>query len=167
MDYFLFMKKKGVCAYTQADVKMIRRFKDTDREIFIEMAEEFYSSPAVLHSIPISRHSDTFDEIIKGGCYLDGYMFEYEGQPAGFGVTAKTYSPEAGGIVIWVEDLYIRPQFRSKGLGRLLFEELERNGDPRLKRIRLEVEEGNIKAISLYKRLGFRHLPYGQMVKEL
>ena len=94
-------------------------------------------------------------------------MFEYEGQPAGFGVTAKTYSPEAGGIVIWVEDLYIRPQFRSKGLGRLLFEELERNGDPRLKRIRLEVEEGNIKAISLYKRLGFRHLPYGQMVKEL
>lgn len=145
---------------------MIRKFTADDRQLFIDMADEFYHSPAVMHPIPKSHHEAAFDEIMKSDVYLSGYMFEYDGAPAGYCVTAKTYSPEAGGIVLWVEDLYVREAFRSKGLGRQFFEEIEKNKDVRLRRIRLEVEEDNVKAISLYERLGFKRLPYGQMIKE-
>lgn len=148
-------------------LNLIRKFQPSDKDIFIEMAIEFYNSPAVMNPIPEVFHYKTFEEIIRSEDYLCGYFFEYENKPAGFCVTAKTYSPEAGGIVIIIEDLYIRPEFRSKGLGSVLFKELEENGDPRLKRLRLEISEDNTRAISLYERLGFKRLPYGQMYKEL
>ena len=146
--------------------KSIRKFKPSDKELFITMADEFYHSPAVLHPVPIQTHENIFNEIMRSDCYLCGYIFELAGEPAGYAVTAKSFSTEAGGVVIWIEDVYIRPQFRSKGLGKMLFEELEKNSDPKLKRLRLEVEEDNVRAVSLYENLGFKRLPYSQMIKD-
>lgn len=145
---------------------MLRKIAASDRDEFVKMADEFYHTDAVMKPVPVSHHEKAFDEMMRSSDYLNGYIFEYDGETAGFCVTAKTYSQEAGGIVIWIEDLYIRPQFRSKGLGTQIFKEVEQNGDPNLKRIRLEVEEDNERAVALYSRLGFKKIPYGGMYKE-
>ena len=49
--------------------------------MFVELSEEFYRSPAVLHKIPVRNHSATFDELINGGgVYLDGFFVFHEGE---------------------------------------------------------------------------------------
>lgn len=147
---------------------MIRRIEYRDRADFLRMSSEFYASPAVLHDIPASRHEAMFEELMKGSPYADGYMLEADDRCVGYGITAKTYSREAGGMVLWLEELYILPDYRSRGLGREYFAFVEREAEREgYVRIRLEVEEDNSRAISLYGRLGYVPLSYLQMFKEL
>ena len=78
---------------------------------------------------------------------------------------AITFSQEAGGKTVWLEELYIKPEFRNFGLGSEFFTFLAET-EKDCKRFRLEVEDYNKKAIELYKRKGFSFLPYSQMIKE-
>lgn len=41
---------------------MIRKMTENDRKLYIEMAEEFYSSDAVLHPVPREYFEKTADE---------------------------------------------------------------------------------------------------------
>ena len=144
---------------------MIREVRQEDREEYLKMAHDFYHSPAVLHPIPDSYIEKTFEECISSGTYGKIYMLEYEGSMAGYGLIAKTFSQEAGGYVYWLEELYILEKFRSKGLGREFFAYMEETRPENVKRFRLEVEEDNERAASLYARLGYEPLEYNQMVK--
>ena len=145
---------------------MIRKMTESDRDLYIEMAEEFYHSDAVLHPIPRAHFEKTAEEALKSGTYSEIYLLEYEGKTAGYGLTARTFSQEAGGQVLWIEELYIREAFRSRGLGREFFSYLEENNKGVLSRLRLEVEADNTRAISLYERLGYEVLDYVQMIKD-
>ena len=146
---------------------MIRKLTENHRDLYIRMAEEFYSSDAVLHPIPRAYIERTADEALQSDAYAEIYLLECEGEPAGYGLTARTFSQEAGGSVLWIEELYIREQFRSRGLGREFFSYIEEKNKDRTARIRLEVEEENTRAASLYERLGYEKLDYKQMVKDL
>ena len=145
---------------------MIRKMTESDRDLYIEMAEEFYHSDAVLHPIPRAHFEKTAEEALKSGTYAEIYLLEYEGKTAGYGLTARTFSQEAGGQVLWIEELYIREAFRSRGLGREFFSYLEENNKGVLSRLRLEVEADNTRAISLYERLGYEVMDYVQMIKD-
>ena len=101
---------------------------------------------------------------MRSDVYAECFIIEYEGAAAGFGLISKTFSQESGGLVVWIEELYIRQQFRSKGLGREFFEFLEKNRPA--SRYRLEIEPDNVRARALYERLGFEQLDYMQMVKD-
>lgn len=145
---------------------MIRKFTETDRDLYIAMAREFYHSDAVLHQIPEEYFERTADEALRSDAYAEIFLFEYEGEMAGYGLTAKTFSQEAGGYVWWIEEVYIREKYRSKGLGRKFFQHLEKDKGPGVTRLRLEVEADNKRAVSLYERLGYEVLDYVQMVKD-
>lgn len=142
---------------------MIRLFTPADRALFLAMSEEFYTSPAVSHDIPRSYHAPAFDEALKGELLI-GIMLESEGVPAGYALLQRTYSREAGGICLWIDEVYLRPAFRGKGLGHELFAYAETLGASRL---RLEVEPANVRAKKLYEALGFTPMPYLPMIKEL
>lgn len=145
---------------------MIRKLKAEDKALYLKMAHDFYNSPAVLHPIPDSYIERTFEECMNGGIYASAYILEYEGKAVGYGLTAKTYSQEAGGYVYWLEELYIKEEYRSKGLGSEFFTYLEQNKEAAVTRFRLEVEADNKRAAELYTRLGYQDLGYCQMMKE-
>ena len=104
---------------------MIHRLTENDRDVYIEMAREFYHSDAVLHPIPDEYFVRTVEEAIRSDAYAEIFLFECGGETAGYGLTAKTFSQEAGGYVWWIEEVYIREKFRSRGLGREFFRYLE------------------------------------------
>ncbi|MDP3410653.1 GNAT family N-acetyltransferase [Bosea sp. (in: a-proteobacteria)] len=61
---------------------------------------------------------------------------EWEGEPAGFSVWFYTYSTFSGRHGIWLEDLFVHPQHRGRGLGKALIAALAKRcvaeGLPRL-----------------------------------
>ena len=78
-----------------------------DETDFYTMAEEFYHSDAVLHPIPAEYHRRAFSEMMRSGQYLSGYIFTDGDNTAGFAVTNRMMQHEAGGVMVWVEDLYL------------------------------------------------------------
>ena len=148
------------------EINMIRKICRDDRETYITLAKEFYRSGVTLEVIDTKNIEITFDELMRSDTYAEGYIIEYDGNTAGFALLAKTFSQEAGGMVIWLEELYVKPELRGKGLGSEFFDYLEKNMDSSVKRIRLEVEEENTRVVKLYERMGFKMFAYDQMVKE-
>lgn len=146
---------------------MIRKFVPEDREDYIRLSTEFYNSSAVDKPVPREHFEQGFDEMMRSDVYVQGYMLVCDGNNVGYCVTMKTYSVEAGGITIWIDELFVLEEYRSKGLGRELFKYIEENGDKKLRRIRLEVELDNGRAISLYKKMGFEPAPYDGMWKTI
>ena len=138
-----------------------------DETDFYTMAEEFYHSDAVLHPIPAEYHRRAFSEMMRSGQYLSGFIFTDGDNTAGFAVTNRMMQHEAGGVMVWVEDLYIRPAYRGQGLGSRFLAWLEEQlrGDAVM--LRLETEPENERAQELYYRLGYENLNYLQMIKRL
>ena len=145
---------------------MIRPIVKEDKNIFLILTKAFYSSPAVAHSVPTKYHLVTFEQLMKDNIYASCYMIEYNQKVVGYALLAKTFSGEAGGIVVWIEELFILPEYRNKGLGTEFFNFVKETIEPQVARIRLEVEPENTNAIRLYQQMGFDTLPYQQMVKE-
>ncbi len=144
---------------------MIRKMQPSDREAYLELANAFYHSEAVLHSVPEIHLEKTFEAAVGGSPYLECLMFEKEGQTAGFALLALTWSQEAGGLVVWVEELFVKPEYRGQGLGKGFFAWLEEHY-PNASRFRLEIEPDNHRAEALYRQMGFDFLDYRQMVAE-
>ena len=122
------------------------------------MAKDFYNSPAVLSSVPDANFETTFNELMTSDVYTEAFIFEVNQKTAGYGLIAKTFSQEAGGIVVWIEEIYVKAKFRNQGLGSEFIEYVKTNISAR--RYRLETEPDNIKAQNLYKRHGFHNLKY-------
>lgn len=145
---------------------MVRKIRETDREIYLEMVKKFYNSDAVLHNVNEQNFVNTFNELMRSDEYTECYFLETENTVAGYALLSKTFSQEAGGSVYWIEEIFVLPEFRSKGLGKEFFPFLNNRLPPNVKRLRLEVEKDNSRAAALYKRLGYKELAYEQMYKE-
>ena len=142
---------------------MIRKIEAKDKYAFLEMNHTFYHSEAVLHTIPEKNAADTFSLILNGSPYADAYMLEEDGEICGYVLLALTHSNEAGGLVVWIEEIYIKDNFRGRGLGGRCIEFLKQCY-PKAVRFRLEVSDSNEAVKRLYARHGFSALSYQQMV---
>ncbi|MBE6654370.1 MAG: GNAT family N-acetyltransferase [Ruminococcaceae bacterium] len=136
----------------------IRKIEEKDKEIYLEMARDFYASPAVLSNIPEENLTSSFREFTSGTPFGDAFIFEEEGSVIGYGVLAYTYSQEAGGKTVWLEEIYIKEAYRGKGAGSLFIDFVLENIPA--KRYRLETEPENEKAAALYRRKGFEFFEY-------
>lgn len=124
------------------------------KELFLEYAQ----------SLGFSLCFQSFDKELAGlpGDYVppDGRLLlaEYEDKLAG---CVALHKLEAG--ICEMKRLYLRPQFRGKGLGRVLAEtiinEARKSG---YQRMRLDTVEPIMKdAVAMYRRLGFKEIaPY-------
>lgn len=144
---------------------MLRPFTADDRAAYCRMAHDFYRSEAVNHPVPDEFIVRTADQVLSGTPFAAIYMLEHDGQIAGYALLALTWTQEAGGQAVWVEELYILPPFRGQGLGTAFFRELEALY-PHAARFRLEIEPDNHRARALYTRMGFQPLPYDQMIHD-
>ncbi len=129
------------------------------RELFLEYAQ----------SLGFSLCFQNFDQELAGlpGDYAppDGRLLlaEYEGQLAGCVALHKLTLQNVDDGICEMKRLYLRPQFRGKGLGRILAErviaEARQIG---YRRMRLDTVEPVMKdAVAMYRRFGFREIaPY-------
>lgn len=83
-------------------------------------------------------------------------LLEIDGAAQGYGVLSFCYGYEHGGPESFVEDIYVVPEWRSRGLGQKLLAALENEARAAGRRaIHLEVMPGN-RAENWYRRQGWR-----------
>jgi GNAT superfamily N-acetyltransferase len=91
--------------------------------------------------------------------FYDCLIAEYEGQPAGFTFYFFNYSTWVGRPGIYVEDLFVYPKFRRRGIGKALLEAVAsialENG---CQRMQWEVLDWNTPAIDFYRAIGAEFL---------
>ena len=80
---------------------------------------------------------------------------EWNGEPAGMAFFFYNYSTWQGRPGIFIEDLFVRPQFRGKSIGRALMARLAKTAiAERCYGVRWEVLDWNKPAIDVYQHLG-------------
>ncbi len=122
------------------------------RELFLEYAQ----------SLRFSLCFQSFDKELVGlpGDYAppDGRLLlgTYDSAPAGC-VALHKLAPE----ICEMKRLYVRPQFRGKGFGRVLAERIIADGRQiGYKQLRLDTVEPMMRAaVAMYRRLGFGEIP--------
>lgn len=138
---------------------MIRDFRDTDWPDYRSMSEDFYASEAVAFAACAENFRTTFDLVMQGSPLVRGLILEQNEKTAGYGLLSFMYSNEAGGLVVWLEELYILPEYRGQGLGRAFFTFVHEQYRNTARRFRLEVMP-NHSVIPLYRSLGYDEIPY-------
>jgi GNAT superfamily N-acetyltransferase len=134
------------------------------RELILPMVADFYRTDAVEHEVPVEIMERSFaaaadpDEPL-----LRGVLVEEDGVPAGYVYLTFCYSAEVGGRCVFIEEIFLKEDFRGRGLGREIMAWMEREY-PQVRRFRLEVTQVNKQAIRLYEGSGYRYLRYDQMV---
>lgn len=140
----------------------IRKLSTQDKEIFIKMMREFYTSPSVITNGSEKIFEDNFKNCNGGSNFVEGYIFEVEEKIIGYGILAKSYSTEFGGECIWLEDIFIDKEFRGCGYGSKFIEYVKKIYPEKI--LRLEAEKENVNALDFYKHFGFKELPYLELV---
>ena len=94
---------------------------------------------------------DLFGEHPKAFCEIA----EWDGVPAGFELWFYTYSTFQGRHGIWLEDLFVDPALRGKGIGKALLTHLaQRCVTENLGRLEWWVLDWNTPSIEFYKSQG-------------
>jgi ribosomal protein S18 acetylase RimI-like enzyme len=89
---------------------------------------------------------------------------EWHGSPAGYAVFFGHYSTWVGSE-LYLEDVFVRPQFRGKGIGVAMLSEVARIAlSENRAAVRWEVASWNENAIGLYRALGAEFLHEWQSV---
>lgn len=143
---------------------IIRNMTEADRVEVLKMMEVFYASPAVLSNGSAEIFESDIDNCVNECPYLEGYIFEEENVIKGYAMVAKSFSTEFGKPCIWIEDLYVKDEFRGQGIGTIFFEFIGKKYEGYVQR--LEVEEENKRALGVYKKCGFKELPYMEMKRQ-
>jgi ribosomal protein S18 acetylase RimI-like enzyme len=93
------------------------------------------------------------------------YLAEIDGQVVGQLMTTYEWSDWRNGLFLWIQSVYVLPEYRGAGVFRALYDNLSGLAatDPRICGIRLYVDRSNTRAQEVYVRLGMHRSNYGVM----
>lgn len=140
-----------------------RKMNNIDKAEVLSMMKTFYSSDAVATNGSNEIFENDFQNCINNSPYLEGYVFIKDNEITGYAMLAKSFSTEFGKPTIWFEDLYLKSEFRGFKIIPNFIKYIE-NLYPNVI-FKLEVEDYNEHAIHVYKKMGFKKLPYIEMQK--
>ncbi len=126
----------------------------TVRALLVETWHDTYDS--IYGSDKVTAITDEWHSIVALKARLSAPNSEFVLADDGRTVAGMAFAvADEDGQTVHLRQLYVRPDFQGRGVGGLLFEEIS-VCFPEAKRIRLEVEEANLRAVAFYEALGFR-----------
>jgi GNAT superfamily N-acetyltransferase len=132
---------------TEADVAQILRF--------IRALAEFEREPEAVEATEEGLLRDGFGPQPFYSCL----MAEQDGQPAGFALYFFNYSTWLGRPGLYLEDLFVSPEFRGLGIGKALLQRVAAVAvEKGCKRLQWEVLDWNTPAIDFYRAMGAEFL---------
>ena len=111
----------------------------------------------------LDQVSITEDDLVRDGFgaapKFRALIAEWDGEPAGYALFFGFYSTWEGRPGLFLEDIFVRSQFRHRGIGKTLLASVARIArEENCYGVRWEVLDWNQPAIDLYEKLGARFL---------
>lgn len=132
----------------------IRHVRPGEAGLVLGFIRELAEYEKLSHEVEATE-ADIADALFGEKPQLYCAIAEWNGEPAGFAVWFANFSTFSGRHGIYLEDLYVRPSHRGRGLGKALLVYLARecveNGWSRLQ---WAVLDWNAPSIAFYKSLG-------------
>jgi ribosomal protein S18 acetylase RimI-like enzyme len=132
-----------------------------DIEELLPLMGEFYAGERLPYDEALLRRAlgELWAEPLHGGAWLA----RADREAVGYGILGCGFSLEYGGRDAFVDELYVRPEWRGMGIGNRLLDAMEaRCRDSGIAALHLEVDHDNPHGKRLYARRGFvdhqRHL---------
>lgn len=130
----------------------------------LSMMEEFYAIDGypfnrslVASNLQLFTASETFGKL---------WMIKNEQETAGYVILTFCFSFEFGGRTAFIDELFLKHHFRSKGIGNKVIDFVkEQAKELGLKALHLEVERHNEKGNRLYIKKGFKEHKRSLMTK--
>lgn len=121
----------------------------------VNLMVNFYA----IDGYPINKENTTnlFSEFVNkpesGKCFV----IKYNNEICGYTILIQFFSFEMGGYVLLLDELYIDNNFQGKGIGKKAMKFIKQFAqENNYKKIVLEVEPHNQRAIQLYQKENFR-----------
>ena len=132
----------------------IRRARPGEAGLVLSFVRELADYEKLLHEMEATEAG--IDAALFGANpRLFCEIAEWDGEPVGFAVWFVNFSTFSGRHGIYLEDLYVRPSHRGKGLGKALLVYLARECvDNGWSRLQWAVLDWNAPSIAFYKSLG-------------
>lgn len=137
-----------------------RRMDEEDKTAVLNMMRTFYHSPALYTNGSEEIFLANFENSVNNTPFLESYIILNDSEIIGYTMLAKSFSTEFGKECIWFEDLYLKENYREKGIIPQFIDFIKNKYQDKL--LRLEVEKDNKHAIYVYEKAGFKKLPYNE-----
>ena len=132
----------------------VRRARPGEDGLVLDFVRELADYEKLSHEVEATE-ADIAEALFGSNPRLYCAIAEWDGEAVGFAVWFANFSTFSGRHGIYLEDLYVRPSHRGKGLGKALLvylaKECVENGWSRLQ---WAVLDWNAPSIAFYKSLG-------------
>ncbi|SOD03741.1 L-amino acid N-acyltransferase YncA [bacterium JGI 053] len=134
-------------------IDAVRLAQPDDIPQLVELMIDFYAEAG--YPLPAEAATRTFAALVDDPRLGHVWMMEADGDPAGYVVLTVSFSMEYGGLRGFVDDLFVRPGFRGRGLAAAALAELRRTAEALgVRALLVEVGPDNDTARRVYQRLG-------------
>lgn len=132
----------------------IRRARASEAGLVLDLVRELAEYEKLSHEVEATE-AMIADALFGSDPRLFCAIAEWNGEPVGFAVWFLNFSTFSGRHGIYLEDLYVRPSHRGKGLGKALLVYLAKECvDNGWSRLQWTVLDWNAPSIAFYKSLG-------------
>lgn len=137
---------------------MVRSAEERDVPLVLRFVKElaaYEKAPEQVVATEASLHRYLFGEGYGRGPVVEALIGEIDGEAQGFALFFSNFSTWLSTSGIYLEDLYVRPESRRRGLGRALLRRVAEIGVSRgCGRLEWAVLNWNAPAIEFYRSLG-------------
>ena len=132
----------------------VREATEEDVPLILSLIGELAEYERLSHEV-VATEDGLRENLFGGRRYAEVLIGERDGSAAGFALFFHNFSTFLGKPGIYLEDLYVRPEFRGSGLGRALLARLARLAvDRGCGRLEWWVLDWNEPSIGFYEKLG-------------
>jgi ribosomal protein S18 acetylase RimI-like enzyme len=131
----------------------VRPAKQGDGPALLQMTRELSKTHFPMKPHVTGQHFET--ALFRPDPLIGAFLALVDGQPAGSTIWHRSFSTNRGEEIMYLEDIAVLPEFRRKGIARLLLKETCKlavaKGFPKVFWLAMEWNEG---ALSLYRSVG-------------
>ncbi len=132
----------------------LRRAEAADARLVLDLVRALAEYEKVPHAVTATE-ADLVRDGFSGAPRFFVELAEWDGAPVGFALWFFNYSTWLGRPGVWLEDLFVRPEHRQRGIGRALLVHLARIAVAEgCGRFEWSVLDWNAPAIAFYRALG-------------
>ncbi len=138
----------------EKDKLLIRTAEEKDVSLIMSFIRELAEYEKLTHEVKVNE--DMLRKNLFGARpYAEVLIAEYGNQPAGHAIFFHNFSTFVGKPGVYLEDLFVRPNLRGKGIGKMLLLSLVKIAKERdCGRVEWSVLDWNTPSIEFYKSLG-------------